>query len=107
MTTTWKELGQAVLTGTAAAVYTAPTLTQGAVHHAQVWNPTGSPVNVDVYLVPPAGAATDATHIDRVQVSGASASPVFGLINAKLGPGYAIYASGLGTTLTMTGVESA
>lgn len=106
MTTTWKELGQAVLTGTPTAIYTAPTLTQAAVHHAQAWNPGASPVVVDVYLIPPAGSATDATHIDRVQVSAASPSPIFGLINAKLGPGYSIYASGAGVTLTVTGVEN-
>lgn len=107
MTTTWKKLGQSVLTGTPAAVYTAPSLTQAAVHQAQAWNPSASPVVVDVFLVPSGGTAADATHVDRVQVSATSASPIYGLINAKIDPGAAIYATGAGVTLTLTGVESA
>lgn len=104
---TWKTLAQQVLTGSAAVAYTVPSNTQTAVHTAQLWNPTGAPVVVDVFMVPNAGSATDATHIDRVQVPAASAATVYGLINHKLSNGQAIYALGLGVTMTLSGAESA
>jgi microcystin degradation protein MlrC len=107
MAINWKQLAQAVLTGTATAIYTAPSNTQTAVHTAQVWNPTGSAVVVDVFSVPVAGSAVDGTHIDRVQVPAASASAVYGLINHKLSAGMQVFASGNGVTLTISGAESA
>jgi len=106
MTINWKTLSQNVLTGTPAAVYTAPAATQTAVHAAQVWNPTGAPVTVQVFIVPVAGSATDATRVDNVAVAATTALPVFGLINQKLTAGQAIYAAGNGVTLTTGGAES-
>lgn len=106
MTTTYKELGAAVLTASAAAVYTAPALVQAAIHTASLWNPGASPVVVDAFLVPAAGTATDATHVGRIQVSAGQSTPFYDLINMKVGPGAAIYALGLGVTLTLTGVEN-
>jgi microcystin degradation protein MlrC len=107
MSIKWKQLAQVVLTATPAAEYTAPTNTTATVHAAQAWNPTASPVVVDVYIVPSGGSAADATHVDRVQVPATSAAPVYGLLNQKLGAGMAIYAAGLGVTLTVAGAESA
>lgn len=107
MTITWKVLGQAVLTGAAAAVYTTPdNLTRASVSAAQLWNPTGSPVVVDVYLVPSGGSAGDSTKVDRVTVPATSAKTVFGLINQKVNPGGSIRALGSGVTLTISGAES-
>jgi hypothetical protein len=106
MTITWKTLSQNVLTGTPAAVYTATTPIQAAIHAAQVWNPTGSPVTVQVFIVPASGSATDATRVDNVVVAAGTALPVFGLINQKLSLGQSIYAAGNGVTLTVGGAES-
>ena len=105
-TINWKVLGQAVMTGTPASIYTAPTSTQAAVHAAQVWNPTAAPVTVDVYIVPPAGSAVDGTHVDRVIVPATSSWPIYGLINQKLTAGYQLFAAGNGATITVTGAES-
>lgn len=102
----WKTLSQSVLTGAPASVYTVPASTQTAYHAAQIWNPTGGAVTVDVYMVPVAGSATDATHVDRVVVPATSALPVFGLINQKQTAGQQLFASGNGTTLTVSGAES-
>jgi hypothetical protein len=106
MTTTFKELGAAVLTATPQAVYAPIANTQGAVHTASLWNPSGTPVVVDAFLVPPGGAATDATHVGRIQVPGAASVPFYDLVNMKLGPQSSIFASGLGVTMTLTGVEN-
>lgn len=106
MTTTFKELGSSVLTATAAAVYAPAALVQGAIHTASLWNPTGAPVIVDAFLVPPGGSATDATHVGRIQVSAGASQPFYDLINLKLGPLYSLFALGLGVTMTLTGVEN-
>lgn len=103
---TWKTLGQQVLTGTATLVYSVPANTQAALHAASVWNPTGAPVTVDLFLVPAGGTAIDGTHIDRQVIPAASASTMFNAINQKVSPGAAIYALGLGVTLTLGGAES-
>lgn len=106
MAITWKTLGQQVLTGTPASVYTVPATTQTAVHAAAIWNPTAGAVTCDVYMVPPAGSAVDATHVDRVIVPATSSGTFFNLINQKLGPGAQLFASGNGTTFTVSGAES-
>lgn len=103
---TWKMLGQQVLTGAAALVYTAPSATAATVTAASVWNPTGAPVTVDLFLVPSGGTAIDGTHIDRQVIPAASASTMFNAINQKVAPGAAIFALGLGVTLTLGGAES-
>jgi len=107
MTITWKTLGQAVLTGSISTVYTGPdTVTRTSVSAAQLWNPTGAPVTANVYMVPVAGSATDATQVDRVIVPATSAKTIFGLINQKIEPGATIRASGNGVTITISGAES-
>lgn len=106
MTTTYKELGSAVLTATAAAVYTPGALVQGGIHTASLWNPGGSPAVVDAFLVPAGGSATDATHVGRIQVSAGQSTPFYDLINMKIPPLASIFALGLGVTLTLTGVEN-
>lgn len=106
MTTTYKELGSAVLTASAAKVYEAPALTQAAIHSASLWNPGATPVVVDAFLVPAAGAASDATHVGRIQVPALSSTPFYDLINMKLSPGASIFALGLGVTMTLTGIEN-
>lgn len=106
MSITWKMLGQQVLTGAATLVYTAPASTATTVTAASVWNPTGAPVTVDLFLVPSGGTAVDGTHIDRQVIPAASASTMYNAINQKVAPGGAIYALGLGVTLTLGGAES-
>lgn len=106
MTTTYKELGAAVLTASAASVYSPASLVQGAIHTASLWNPGASPVTVDAFLVPSGGSATDATHVGRIQVSATSSTPFYDLINMKIPPQASIYALGLGVTMTLTGVEN-
>lgn len=103
---TWKTLGQQVLTGTAAAVYTAPNATAATITAASVWNPTGAPVTVDLFLLPLGGSAADGTHIDRQVIPAASASTMYNTINQKLASGASLYALGAGTTLTVGGAES-
>jgi len=103
MAVTWKVLGQSVLTGTGTAIYTPAAATYGAVHTAQLWNPTAAPVVCDVFI---GASAVDGTHVDRVTVPATSVATSFGLINSKLQPGQSVYALGLGVTLTLTGAES-
>lgn len=107
MAITWKTLGQTVMTGSVATIYSGPdAVTRTSVSAAQLWNPTGAPVTCNVYLVPSGGSATDATQVDRVIVPAASARTVFGLINQKVNPGASIRASGNGVTITVSGSES-
>lgn len=106
MAITWKTLSQTVLTASSVAVYAVPVNTQTAVHTAQLWNSTASPVVVDVFVSGAVGAGADATHIDRVLVPGLSSGTVFGLINHKLSSLQQIYALGAGVTLTVSGAES-
>jgi len=106
MTINWKTLSQNVLPSSPLLVYTVPTATQTAVHAAQVWNPTGAPVVVQVFMLPVSGSASDATRVDNVSVAAGTALPVFGLINQKLTAGQSIYAAGNGVTLTISGAES-
>jgi hypothetical protein len=106
MASNWTQLCQAVLTGSAASVFGGVAAnTQVAIHAAQAWNPTAAPVIVDVFIVPPSGAADDATHVDRVQVPAGRAEPVLGLINQKMTTGMSLYAVGDGVTLTVSGVS--
>ena len=107
MAINWKQLSQGVLSATASVVYTTPANTQTSIQAAQAWNPTGSAVIVDVFIAPALGSAADATHVDRVQVPAASASPIYGLINQKMTAGMQLYALGNGVTLTTSGSESA
>jgi hypothetical protein len=107
MTITWKVLGQTVMTGAAGSVYSPPdSNTRASVSAAQLWNPTGGAIVVNVFLVPSGGSATDATQVDRVTVPATSAKTIFGLINQKVNPGSSIRASGNGVTITISGSES-
>lgn len=99
-------LGQQVLTGAAALVYSPAGATAATITAASVWNPTAAPVTVDVFLVPAGGSAIDGTHIDRQVIPATSASTMYNTINQKVAPGASIYALGLGVTLTLGGAES-
>lgn len=106
MTITWKTLGQAVLTAGNTTVYAPVASTRASVSAAQLWNPTGAPVTVSIYLLKSGGAVGDGTKIDAVSVPATSAKPAFGLINQKVEPGGSIVAVGNGVTLTISGSES-
>ncbi len=103
---TWKQLCQAVLTGTAAIVYTAPVGTSTAIHQASVWNPTSGVVALKIYIAPAAGSAADATTVWNVNVPATTSVPIPQIIGHKLQAGMEIFASGNGLTLTISGAES-
>lgn len=106
MTITWKTLGQAVMTAGNTTLYPAPNGTRASVSAAQLWNPTGAPVTVSVYLLKSGGVVGDATKVDSISVPAGGARTVFGLINQKVEPGGSIVATGNGVTLTISGSES-
>ncbi|MDN7558222.1 hypothetical protein [Burkholderia orbicola] len=104
MTTTKIRLCQAVLTGAAAEVYgPVPTNAQVAIQAATAWNPTGSPVSVDVFIVPASGSAADPTHVGHVSAGAGRTGILVDLLNQTLQSGDALYAVGAGCTLTVSG----
>lgn len=103
---TWKQLSQAVLTGTAAAQYTAPALTSTAIHQVTAWNPGAAAVALKLYVVPAAGSATDATTVWSANVPAGGPVQVPQMIGHKIPAGAALYASGNGVTLTVSGAEN-
>ncbi|MBY4725188.1 MULTISPECIES: hypothetical protein [Burkholderia] len=105
MSVNWKTLSQSVL-GAAAAVYTPNAGKQGAVHSANAWNPTAAPVVVNVYLVPSGGAAGDTTRVHQVSVPAGKSLPLTDILNLKIVAPTALYADGVGVTLTITGAEA-
>lgn len=106
MAISWLTLAQTVLTGSAATIYTSPVGTQTSVHTAQLWNPTGAPVVVDIFVLPVSGSAADGTHVDRITVPATSAATSYGLINQKMSTGQALSALGNGVTITVSGAQS-
>lgn len=107
MTITWKTLAQVTLTGSIASVYAPPdSATRASVSAAQLYNPTGGAVVVDIYLMPSSGTPGDANKIDRITVPAGESKTVFGLINQKVNPLGSIRASGSGVVLTISGSES-
>jgi hypothetical protein len=103
---TWKQLCQSVLTGTAAAVYTAPAGTATAIHQMSAWNPTAGVVTVKLYLVPVAGSAADTTTVWSANVPSGASVQIPQMIGHKLQAGMQLFASGLGVTLTASGAEN-
>lgn len=103
---TWKQLCQGVLTGTAAAVYTAPGGTATAIHQASAWNPGASVVTLKLYIVPAAGSAADATTVWSANVPAGTSVQIPQIIGHKLQTGQQLYAVGLGVTLTVSGAEN-
>ncbi|KVX62469.1 hypothetical protein DF107_18175 [Burkholderia stagnalis] len=106
MAVNWKTLSQSVLGGAAAAIYTPAAGKQGAVHSANAWNPTAAPIVVNVYLVPNAGAANDATRVHQVSVPAGKSLPLTEVLNLKIVNPSVLYADGNGATLTITGAEA-
>ncbi|RQS88073.1 hypothetical protein [Burkholderia seminalis] len=105
MAVNWKTLSQSVL-GAAASVYAPAAGKQGAVHSANAWNPTAAPVTVNVFLVPNAGVADDTTRVHQVSVPAGKSLPLTEIINLKVVNPAALFASGVGVTLTITGAEA-
>lgn len=103
---TWKQLCQSVLTGSPAAVYTAPAGTATAVHQATAWNPTGSVVTLKLYIVPAAASAADATTVWSTNVPAGASVQIPQIIGHKLQAGQQLYASGTSLTLTVSGAEN-
>lgn len=106
MAANWKELAQAVLTGSAAALYTPAAAKQGAVHTANAWNPTATAVTLNLYLVPSAGSAGDTTRVAQVSVPAGKSMPITDIINLKVANPAVLWADANGVTLTLTGVEA-
>lgn len=103
---TWKQLCQAVLTSTAAAVYVAPTATATAIHQATAWNPSTGVVTLKLYFVPAAGTAVDATAVWSMNIPAGSSVQIPQIIGHKLQANMQIFASGTGVTLTVSGAEN-
>jgi hypothetical protein len=103
---TWKQFSQAVLTGSAVQQYVAPTGTQSTIQAVSLWNPGASPVSVKFYIVPVAGAETDATTVDTVTVPAGQSAPAPNMVNHKLSAGMMIWALGNGVTCTISGAEN-
>lgn len=106
MAVNWKTLAQSVLPGTAGAVYSPAAGKQGAVHSANAWNPTAAPVTLNVYLVPGAGTAGDATRVHQVAVPAGKSIPLTEILNLKIVNPAVLFADGNGVTLTVTGAEA-
>lgn len=106
MSVNWKTLSQGVLTGTAAAIYSPGSALQGAIHAANVWNPTGAAVTLNLYIVPTGGTAADATRVVQMSVPAGKYLPVTDIVNHKIANPSALYADGLGMTLTISGAEA-
>lgn len=108
MATKYKEMVKGVtLTGTAASLYQAPTLTSAAIHAASGNNPTGGAVTVNVYKVPSGSAADGTTKLVSKTVAAGKTVQFPELVNHKLEPGTQIYADGNGCTLNISGIEYA
>jgi len=103
---TWKQLFQAVLTGSPVSEYTAPAGTTTAIHQATAWNPTGAVVTLKIYIVPAGGSAADATTVWSTNVPAGSSVQIPQIIGHKLQAGQQIDASGNGVTLTVSGAEN-
>lgn len=106
MSVAFKEMikGQA-LTGTPTAYYAAPTGTSATIQAATVSNATGGVVTVDLYKVPPAGAAAGTNKIATRSVPAGQTLTLNDAINHKLEPGSQLFAAGNGLGLTVSGVE--
>ena len=93
------------LTGTAAQIYVAPSLTWAQITAATVLNPTGASVTVKVYLVPAAGTAAVANQVvQKTLLAGESAS-LAELLGQTLLAGTQITAEGNQVNITISGVE--
>lgn len=106
MSVNWKTLYQGVLTGTGAAVYSPGAALQGAIHAANVWNPTAAAVTLNLYIVPTGGSAADATRVVKMSVPAGAYAPIPDIVNHKIANPSALYADGLGMTLTISGAEA-
>jgi hypothetical protein len=105
MSITWKEMVSSAITGSAVTYYTAPVATAATIQAATAYNPTGSPVTVNVYKVPTARAADATTLIcSRIVPAGATVT-LNETLNHKLEAGSQLFASGAGCTLTISGVQ--
>lgn len=90
------------LTGSAASLYTAPALTSATLTAGSVYNPTGAPVTLNVYI---GSAAGNSTKIVTKSISSAKTMPLSDLIGHKLEPGMQIFADGNGMFLNISGSE--
>ena len=106
MSVNWKTLYQGVLTGAPAAVYAPSAALQGAIHAANVWNPTAAAVTMNLYIVPAGGSAGDATRVVQMSVPAGRYLPVVDIVNHKVANPSALYADGAGLTLTVSGAEA-
>lgn len=99
-----KNLGDAVLTGSLAAVYTAPSSTRAIVKQAALCNTTGSPVDVTVDVNPRSGG-TARVLIDTRTLADEETYTCPELINLVVEAGGVVRASGLNVTMMLSGVE--
>jgi hypothetical protein len=99
----WKQLAQAVLTGAATSLYTAPSQTIAAIHQVTAWNPTAGVVTLKVFI---GSSGADATTVWSVNVPVGQSVQLPQLIGHKIPAGQQLFASGNGVTLTVSGAEN-
>lgn len=106
MSVKFKEMVAAqTLTAVATTYYTAPGLTSASIQAATAYNSTGAAVDLQIFKVPAAGSANNATLICRRSVPAGTTIQALETINHKLEPGTQIFALGLALTLNISGVE--
>lgn len=105
-TTTLKQLSQNVLTAAATTQFTTAAGVQTTIHAATAWNPTGSPVTVQVFIIPNGGSATDATRVGNTQIGAGATGVLYDVLNHKVPPGGSVAAIGNGVTLTLSGAQA-
>lgn len=106
MSIAWKELVKAAtLTGAPISQYTCPGNTAATIQQATVNNPTGAPVQVNLYKVPSGLAADATTKIATRLVPAGAVVTLNEALNHKLQGGTQLFADGLATTLNISGVE--
>lgn len=103
-----KRFATVVLTGSAAAVYTAPFNTRAVVGAAVLCNTTAGAVNVDVWLVPSGQAAGNGNAVLRSVSIAANASRAVPEIVGQVIEGEgSLQAAGSGVTFIVSGEELA
>lgn len=104
MSTTVKNIADAVLTGSLAAVYTVPTGTRAVIRAAVLTNTTGAPVDATVDINPRT-SGTARVVIDSRTLADEESYLCPELINQVLEAGGVLRASGNGVTLMVSGAE--
>ena len=101
------KLGQAAITTGVTTLYTVPALTRTLLKEFSISNTTGAPINVRVFLVPPAGVAgTGNAFLYDVQVPANNSLQYNGVQVMNASETIQIQAASAGLTITASGAEA-